>query len=366
MIYTYKYINHPIEDFHKHIMYFFEKLFALNPPNFDDSLFNDEFKDCIITSEALKDGFKKLYELYNNLRPNEQQLLKDAFVNNTNIKKICENIEIHPKKYSDLLFLTKEIDGRDVCFFKDFLKKLWVQYPHVTNIKNRYRLVQDHFNRFRDENEKKGLVCPFCGLHNLKPSSGDPNVKSRDGYDHIAAEAFYPFVSVNLENLAPICVECNSDEKKTKDPFYNVAGKRRRVLYPYDTNYKEDNLEITIEQNNLVNTNNLGTLLRSIDWDIAIKHEGVEKDFLLTWDDVFEIKKRYSKYLKQHEEGWYSYLIKKYNREKQKGTSYEDYKDEILNESKEDIKITPLGILKYVYCNFLLSKNSFRSYLENL
>lgn len=372
MIYTYKYIEHPIQNFHKKIMCFFEKLFELEPTVFDESILIDDsdFIICVNDSpDAIKRGLIEIVNIYNSLDQNERDLLKQAFYSNSDIEKACKDPSIRPVKYTDLKFLYKKIvvnnKEKEECYLKDFLARLWKDYPFVKSIESSFGTFQDHFNKLVSLPENKARVCPFCGLDRLKPSSGAFNIRKRNAYDHIAAESKYPFVSVNLKNLAPICHECNSDDKKAKDVFYDNSGNRRILLHPYDPDFNEKELSIAIAPRIAYNNETFGTLLNSIDWDIAIEYASKSHQFIDSWDDIYDIKNRYMTLLKTYEKEWYDEIVRDYHAEAQDGVVFDRYVHKTLEKSLKRIYTTPLEILRFIYYNYILSIDTFKKHLES-
>lgn len=371
MIYTYKYLPHSIENFHKSLMFFFEKLFEINPDSYNENMLTEpDFRLCVNDSKGvIKEGLIRIVEQYHNLSPADKDTLKQAYYANVDIERICRDTTINPVKYESLIFLFKKDikDGKtkDICFLKDFSMKLWKQYPHVNRISIIYGDIQDHFNKLRTLDENRAKVCPFCGLFPLLPPTGDPQDKNRDAYDHIAAESIYPFVSVNFKNLAPTCDKCNKNEKRDTDVFYDEKGVRRQVLYPYDETYNANDLVIEITNIEPYDPSSLKTLFNHIDWDLAIKQAGIEEPYLKTWDDVYHIKNRYKRYLKTYEKEWFDQLFNMYKDEMEDNIPYKRFKEKALNQAKRQIQTYPGGILRYVYYNYLTSLDSLQSYFEN-
>lgn len=366
MIYTYAYLNHDIEGFHKELCSFFEKLFLHDIGDYDETILcNPEFVECINSSSVrIKNKLEEITKVYHSLTPGQKRKMQDVFsINTTDIERMCQDTTLKPVKF-DKLIIKQELR----TLIKEFQVSLWENYPLNDTIKAKYKVVQNHFNEFIQLEGNKGRICPFCGLYPLSPPTNKPEDKNRDAYDHIAAESLYPFVSVNFRNLAPICTKCNSDEKRREDIFYRKKGNsevRREVLYPYDRTYESEKLSITINPKELYDSEKYSTLLSFTDWDIMIKYAKKEEDFLRTWDEVYHIKDRYQRYLKQYESTWFEILKKKYSREMKKGSSFDKFRDEAIEESKDEILITPLGILRYVYYNYLLSLDSLKDYLES-
>lgn len=360
MIYTYKYLEHDIENFHKKVCYIFEKIFSHDSGTYDeDRMCESDFKECVNTSpDRIKSKFEKIAQIYHTLTPRQKTKLREAYTINSDLESACRDINIKPIRFDQLGVTTSKSN-----IIKNFQVSLWEGYPLNEKIKAKFNVVQDHFNKFIQLEENNGKVCPFCGLNPLSPPTDKSDEKNRDVYDHIAAESLYPFVSVNFKNLAPACTKCNTNEKKTTDIFYK-SGRRREVLYPYDNTYDGNNLSVIIQPNEKYSTDNYSTLLSSINWDIMIQYADTNAGFLNTWNEVYHIKDRYKRYLKTYEKQWYDELVVIYKEEKADGVSFDRYKEKVLNRNKNNIQKLPLGILRYVYFNYFLSLDKFREYLE--
>lgn len=133
---------------------------------------------------------------------------------------------------------------------------LWEDYPQNQLLIDKYNTVQSHFEAFIDPDYQKAFVCPFCGLLSLKPKG-----LYRSPYDHFIPKAMYPFMSINFQNLFPICHDCNSDEKKDIDTLYLTPTQRHKALYPFDSTYDRNKLSISIQLHEVYNAQNLQNLI---------------------------------------------------------------------------------------------------------
>lgn len=357
MIYTYKQLSHPIQGLHVELVYFFEQLFRSAPQHYDETtlLTHDFIKIVNKSPISLKANLIAITEGYYLLTSSEKKIIREAFYANCQIQKLCIDTKLNAIKF-------KAIKNVNYCkLLKDFLTTLWEDYPQNKFIEKKFGTVLIHFNDFLNPSHQKALVCPFCGLNKLKPS-GSIN---RNAYDHFVPKAMYPFVSINFQNLFPICHECNSDEKKDIDTLY-FKNKRRKLLHPADSKYNGQKLSITVIPKESYSTKNLKTLLTDINWEFAINLAGKVDTRLLAWDDIFKIKRRYREHIKIYQTEWFEQLQVRYKRELKKGTSFKSFKDEIKEDTQYLITDSPLGILKYVYYNFLFSIPSFEAKLKIL
>ncbi|MGE0638204.1 MAG: hypothetical protein AB7P01_17295 [Bacteroidia bacterium] len=354
MIYAYKPLTHKIEKFHENFAYFFEKMIEKDLAAYDEKkLLRKPFAKIINASGKLVGDMKKIVEQYHLLSKADKKVIKDALGNNCEIESLCDNSGgFTPVKYEQI---TDETFRK---LLKDFLTELWEGYYFVNSIRDNFGTVQEHFLKFK---EHQGThVCPFCGLLPLKPAKG----VYRNAYDHYIPKAFYPFVSVNYQNLFPICTDCNSDEKKATDTLYRVAA-RRQVFFPLDKKYKGEQLSVEITTNENYDKKTLKTLLGEIDWDLAIQLAGASDPRLVSWDEIFHIKRRYKEHLIDFQRTWFEdFVVRRYKEDMEDGLTFKRYKEKLLKDSMSQIKNNPLSILRFVYFNFLFSISDFETKLK--
>lgn len=355
MIYAYSHLPHRIENFNQSIAHFFEQLFANDLAVYNETiLLQPAFIPIVNRSPvALKGHLIAITNAYHSLPDDAKQTLQDAYQIASNIETLCTDTTRNLIKFDAIHEDIREI-------LKSFSVSLWEDFPQNQLVEAAYGQVQEHFNAFTNRLHQKALICPFCGLHKLKPT-GSIN---RDAYDHYIPKAFYPFISINFHNLFPICHECNSDEKKATDTLY-IGGTRRQVFYPYDTHYEADHLSITINPTVAYNPKSLKTLLNNIDWHYVVTYSGVVDPRVTSWDSIFHITRRYKENILVYQTEWFGQLTDRYKKELIKGTSFADFQTEMIDEAKSYIDSWPLGILRYVYFNFLFTINDFEAKLND-
>jgi hypothetical protein len=232
---------------------------------------------------------------------------------------------------------------------KLFFGKLWEDYHHNNKIKSDCGTVKSHFDDFVNIAHQKATVCPFCGLSILAPSGG----KHRDAYDHYLPKAVYPFISMNFKNLVPTCHTCNSIYKGTDEVLFNKSGKRRPVFYPFDKSLNSKEISFII---NPRKSRERSTLLSKIEWDYIIKVDGVKDAKAQSWQDIYKIRDRYKELIPNFESTWFDDIKRKYKKALGKQESFASFKTEILDELKLEALGVPLGLLKYTYFYYQLSK----------
>lgn len=354
MIYSYNKILHTITGFHDSICYIFEKIFDLDLENYDEAkLVEPSFLPIIKASPVrLETPLKKIVEVYHSLPLAAKIQLKYIYEVNNDITSLSDKTKdlgkynaIHPN-------ISKLI--------KDFFTTLWEDYPIVNQIELDFGTVKSHYDALVDPSNCKAFVCPFCGTETFLSSKG----KYREAYDHLLAKSEYPFISVNFEFIFPMCHRCNSTEKGVVDPLYSKDGLRITAYNPYDDRINKYPLELNFVLNEAYNKAKLETLLKSISWDLEFKRNGIKDEELISWNVVFGIERRYLEFIDKLEKEWFFQLEKIYKRELKKGTSFNTFKGELMDDAKDQILIVPLGILKYSYFNFIFSTKNFQARLN--
>lgn len=223
------------------------------------------FKDIYDSYDWLKTEVDEIYVLCKKLTPLEKQSIKDAFVINNDIEKLCNGASV--PKYLDEL--------PDVV--KNKMKPLLVDfYETLLERKKVPGTKQDYYQKLIDENNL--LYCPCCGLSYFESEDS----KYREAFDHYLPKAHYPFLSVNFKNLVPLCHKCNSDRKGEKDPIKN----KKTAFYPFSNN-NSHSIQINFQ---IDKTKDLRNLERE---DLQINLLG-EAEKIETWDRLFDIKERYN------------------------------------------------------------------------
>lgn len=94
MIYTYKYLEHNIENFHKKISHVFEEIFSYDLEGYDeDRMCELDFKECVNASPKLiKSEFEKIAKMYHALTPQQKTRLREAYTINSDIESACRDL----------------------------------------------------------------------------------------------------------------------------------------------------------------------------------------------------------------------------------------------------------------------------------
>lgn len=262
---------------------FCSELFAADPA----------IKALIQKYESGKSAYQKsfyrrlrdIYDAFTSLSTDEVEYLRSAFVNNNAIEKACSDLSVETKTYSD-------IEAVDIDLAKCLRELFGALYSDDLNnklIRSYAGNMDDHYEAIMSENPLD--LCPFCGLSDLK----NKNQRKRDALDHYLPKGLYPFNSVNLGNLVPICNSCNSSYKLQKDPLGIISQApashhRLKIFYPYSASVFSLQINVEINLNKIRHRDKLNFVTEEIDIipDSKIYGEEIE-----AWLKIFEIDERY-------------------------------------------------------------------------
>lgn len=340
MLYFYKSISpHPIENLHDYLDYFFSQMFAETNPSYNHEHHIHEDCQTIIEEYTVQvdNKLSAIFGAYMMLEDANKAIVKNAYSINNNIKGICD-MEVEPLKYESLPELIRTP-------IKNLYDHLWGESKVLgyERVKDKCGTLKTHFDNFREVNESS--VCPFCGIEGLLCEHDD----GRDDYDHYFPKSKYPFITINFENLIPMCHNCNSKSKGQVDtPFVPETTTQRAIYYPFDT----------IEQHEIKLTINSATtdLSNPDNWELEITCLPIENNSKKdSWVSIFNIQKRYKAILTKESKTWKKWIIKKHrNICKKNESSYQTFYDDAIDDN-EDYCNRQKGILLHAFYGFILN-----------
>jgi len=341
MLYFYKSISpHSIEYLQKYLNYFFAQLFLEVHPTYDHAHYIDaDFKDIVDGYKIqVDDKLSAIFKAYMALLPNEKQIVKDAYATNNRIADVC-NMIVTPVKYAGLPATIRTP-------IESLYDNLWGDNKILgyTKVEAKCGTLKSHFNKFREKNEF--VVCPFCGLESLTCKSDD----GKDDYDHYLPKAKYPFISVNFENLLPMCHKCNSKSKVQVDtPFIPKTTTQRPLYYPLDSNTPTHKIEIGI-------TSTDTDLSNPANWTLTITCEPTTNNTKKeSWESVFKIEQRYKSIIADESQIWFKWIRDKHIRMcKKDGAPYATFYNDAIHQNDDYLNINK-GILMKAYQEFILN-----------
>lgn len=320
MHFTYKYINHEVEELQELLDFLFYEVWCKADGDFDVEKLSgcERLKDIYEalgnididakggkSADFFNQHIEKIYAEF--LKLNEDQItqLKEGYSNNNNIEGLCTDKTIQPLLYKQI-----ETEHPDLAkLFKSFYGNLYGSNSPFNLVifgDLKKKLIPDHYFKLMEANKRE--VCPFCGLLHLKGN----NHGCREAYDHYLPKAIFPFSPVNFKNLAPMCNECNSSYKTTKIPIEKSnpvedEETRKLAFYPYAE--ESPNIEFQVQ----INTADINSLCPD-DIQIEISSDGNDEQ-VESWIRVFGLEERYKASLCSPDDGkaWVNSIIEGYD-----------------------------------------------------
>lgn len=287
MLSPYKYINHNMEKVQKFVDYIFFDVWMKSRPKKEYSFrlyFNREYKkiikDLYVSDSETSTEFctlvEEIFYIISKLDKIKKVKLYKYYQRNLNIQKLCEDKEKIPISYEIL-------ESLDITLSKKIRRFYDLLYGSnsILTLKEILKIssFKEHYKEFIKINKNR---CLFCGLEKLETVEN-----YRSDYDHFLPKAKYPFLSINLKNLAPTCDKCNRKYKLSTDPLYKKDNTtRRKAIYPYSTNQYDFNINIQ-----LVNMEDTKGEIEPENVKIGLQvKSNEERD---TWDSLYNITNRY-------------------------------------------------------------------------
>ncbi len=286
-----------------------------------ESKLNDELKEIYISYEWLKNEIDEIYSEFVSLSDADKQSVKNAFSTNNKIEELCNGSE--SPIYLDALpeIVEKNIKPLLVDFYEKLLER-----AKVPGTK------QDYYQKLIEENELQ--YCPCCGLSYFESEDS----KYREAFDHYLPKSKYPFLSVNFENLVPLCHKCNSDRKGTKDPIKDGA----KAFFPFSDNNHDILIDLTIDK-----SKDLRLLEKE---DLVINLIG-DTNKIETWNRLFDINERYNDVSRKLTKSLLQRIKRRHAKfaEEKNNWTYKDTLKELINDYEidkyEDRKFLKISIM---------------------
>lgn len=108
--------------------------------------------------------------------------------------------------------------------------------------------------------------------------------------------SLYPFAGANLRNLAPMGGKCNRAYKQALDILCDDAGTRRRCFDPYGENLAT----VSLLASRPFENGEMGPFPLPV-WQVDLLGDA---DSVATWDQVFQIRRRYEGKIQAHFREW--------------------------------------------------------------
>ena len=285
MLFTYRYVNHPIERFQGYLDHLVKEVWCKPDGDYSVDLLHPElrqiveaiFEDEAITKDHLDGPIREIYEIFRvQLSSVQRQQISSWYDINNDVEALCAGAPGNaPGTYANIRAIDATLEEK----LRTFCNSLFKEVIHLRAVTSRIGELEAHYKAFVGVNRSDR--CPYCGYGYIK---GTHQTK-RDAYDHFLPKGTYPFNSVNFRNLAPMCNECNSSYKLAKDPISGSGGIRRKAFYSYDTVSPDIRVRVTLSTSDVFN-------LQPDDIALELASAGRE-DEVEAWKDVFGVEERY-------------------------------------------------------------------------
>lgn len=278
-----------------------------------------------------------IYRNCKDLTNEERITFLEVFTKNNEIENLCNN----PTQRKSLSLLSAKISNVMIDFFKELYSTLlkWV------DIENEYGTKKDYYDDLIYENDFK--FCPCCGYGNIETIYD----KGHSAFDHYLPIKHYPFSVINFYNLFPLCYQCNSGAKASKD----ILESNKKVFYPFSSIHPLITFEIKIQSKSLIKF--LEKVKKddkpnNTDLKIFPIHDFIYNEQIESWDEVYEIKQRYFGQAATFAISWMDDVRKKHRKTKK---TFSDCFDDVIDDDSNK----HLGFLKSPFLSELKSHNSF-------
>lgn len=287
------------------------------------------------------DWFQKqvdeIYSKCKELTTDEKNFFYAIFNRNNQIEHLCKN----PSERLEISLLSPKISNLVV----DFFKELYDRILRWKDIEKEYGSKKDYYDALIHENSY--TFCPCCGFGNIQTIYD----KGHSAYDHYLPIKHYPFSVINFDNLFPLCNDCNSGAKSSKD----ILEKNKKVFYPFDSAHPQISFNVKLDSKKLVKflyKVKLEDKINDSDLQLLTICDDTYIEEIETWNETFEINQRFFAQIATYAVPWMDDL-----REKQRRTNktlLECFDEIIVDDSNKH-----LGFLKSPYLTALKKYDSF-------
>lgn len=255
---------------------------SLEDDEFNSNLLLPKYRGFVenINEDYILNPINECYKICKTISYKDLKVLRRGVHNNARIRELCNNLII-PLQYSDIDKIHPELSKHLKKFFNYLYDDVIGRAPVYGN----YERIEDFYKSLIG----RSLTCRCCGTGKILNKFHS----KRSALDHYLPRNHYPFLSINCNNLIPICDTCNSKYKLGQDTLFeefkrgkkNISRERRKAFYPYCRTSVPISIKVTF---NVPYSEDI--LPEEI--DIDFESSGYEEQ-LETWERLFGIKENY-------------------------------------------------------------------------
>lgn len=234
----------------------------------------DDMHQDLADREALKTRYDVFRTAAERLSVKQRNKVLRALEEQNNIPAVFDGVVACPRIAEIPAQIRKPTEALFTAAF-DALKSLKVR-------DRQYQTIFDNL---------PGKCCPFCGIEPFE----SPGL-AREDLDHYLPRSLYPFAGANLRNLAPMGGKCNRAYKQAQDIICDETGQRRRCFDPYG----ERQATVSLMASQPFEDCKTGPFPLPV-WQVDLLGDA---DSVATWDQVFQIRRRYENKVQAHFRDW--------------------------------------------------------------
>lgn len=339
MIKPYKHVQskfHDIQSFVNHL--FLDVIFRaphIPQPTFDSSLILPKYRPLMdeVNEEYLLNPIKSCYRICKTLSRENLKTLKRGVHQNNKIRLLC-NGDLKPLEYSEIDLINADLSKQ----IKIFFDKLYDEAVNKAVFYNKYGKIADYYKSLVG----KSRTCRCCGVNKILIKFHS----KRSALDHYLPRNYFPFTSINTNNLLPICDTCNSKYKLSENTIFEIVKRNNRIIsktrkrsfFPFSRIAPYPRIDVEVSLNKALSED-----MEPEDMDIDLICAGYEEQ-IDSWDRLFGIKENYLAECCSEE--MYVYYEEQYVADLNFGKTHDEY-----IESLERNRFGDMNFLKIAFLN---------------
>lgn len=265
---------------------------------FDGKAFVDcfvgAFRPVLTASSKTREFFQSVYDRFAVLSQPDKNTFQLLYQNHLTYQSCFSDATLPilrpTPECADLWTAVKKLGG--------YLYSTTIGLRCFINVATGSPSMDQHYEEYKALN---GIVCCFCGTEEMMeerdilPEEGEPTNSEkqwRASYDHYLPKKYYPFLSVDFDNLIPCCQKCNEKAKGETDVL-EPDGNRVVAFNPYRD---ADGVRLVTKYEQVGIENIMS---------VEIERTGCElEDKANTWNNTFLVLRRINNRLKGFDRSW--------------------------------------------------------------
>lgn len=338
MIRPYKHIQSDFYRIHSFVNHLFLDI-VFRAPKIPQAVFTSDlvlhkYKPLIdnVNAVYILNPITECYRICKALGREDLKKLKRGVHVNNKIRSLC-NGELAPIEYSDIDKISHSLSTQ----LKIFFDKLYDNSIGISAFYSNYGKIDEYYKKLIG----KSRTCRCCGINKVLTKFHS----KRSALDHYLPRNHFPFISINCNNLLPICDTCNSKYKLGENTIFEelkkgkklISRSRKKAFYPYSKISPYPNIEVKISLKI-----GYSESIEPKDLDISLECLGYEEQ-VASWDRLFGIKENYLAECCTEE--MYTYYEEQYIADLSFGKSHDEYVTSLMRNKYGDMNFLKAAFL---------------------